>query len=383
MGSKRFVTYFLSIVGGSLILVFIFNFIVDPFGVERTFLKKGFNRYKEAFHMNTRVTKLPLSEGIDPEILFFGSSRTEYLAPEQVLSSEKRARSFNFALSGGMPHEMRDMLEWAIDRYPVEEVYYGIDFISLTDRTPEYRKGFDHELVDGKQPLWAGEARFFLTFTALRKSRACIEQNRKDPDGSGVKYQYNRHGSRTNRWRRMMLEERGKEWFVERFARTHEQFKKQYADEGLSLSSEKMQAYKDIRRICQREGITFRAFVPPIHFSQFRTLLGSRSFDLYKEFLRFLGRNGGFYYFERNEGLMKDSSLFWDTQHARRSMSRNIIPKVKNPGGSGKDRFRGEEVESLLQWLEARKKLTSEMKNESFGRGRDASFEDPGSVCVK
>ncbi len=338
MQGRHFIKAFILIVGGGLGVVFLINFIVDPFGVERTFSIKGFNRYKNAFSQNTRVTKLPLSADINPRILFLGTSRTEYLAPGRSFPAEERARAFNFALSGGQPHEMRDLLQWAADRYPVERVYYGIDFINLTDRTPLYRKGWDKKLVEGREPLWAGEAKFFLTWTALKESYSCVQNNRRYPEGSNTKYQYDRHGSRTQRWREMKLNKRGDEWLQKQFARIHDQYKAHYNKAGLSLHPKKLDAYADIVRFCRRKGITFKAFVSPIHVSQFRTLLRSSSFPVYKRYLRFLGEHGGFYYFSGDTPLTRDSSNFWDTQHPRNKVSKWLVPHLRGPKKAS-DRF--------------------------------------------
>ncbi|MBN4081575.1 hypothetical protein JYU23_00435 [bacterium AH-315-C07] len=329
MSHKKYIISFLTLLVFSLIMIGGFNYYVDPYGINKKFRERGFNYYKRDFYRNTRLYKVFNSINVNPEVLFLGNSRTEYLAPEIEYGKASNKRCYNFSLSSGQAPEMLEYLKFSLNHFNIKEVYYGADFGSFTNTSPPYHETFDLDLVRGKKLIWAEKMKLYLTIKALESSFKCMEINENDPEGFSVKYQYNESGSRTNRWREIMYQRNGNKWLKNEFNRILKQYLEIYNRDTLDFLNSKRGAYAAIHELVQKERLKYTPYVTPLYSEQFKLILKSANFDLYLEFLRFISQNGGFYFFGGINEITSNPNYFWDSQHPRKSMSKEMFKHFK------------------------------------------------------
>ncbi len=318
---RRFIVRFFVYLALIFVLVGIFNYYIDPYGIHQEYQQKGINYYKPAFYNNTRFTKIFHSRNIQPDAIFLGNSRTEYLAAEKAFTSYTQENFYNYALSSGSPQEMLEVLKFSHRNSPIKSVYYGIDFIAFLNTSPAYKEGFDLELVQGNKNLDIELLKSDLSYQCLKKSYECIKSNRKDSTGAKVSYQYNQRGSRTNRWRQMTLKAKGVKWLNKEFENTLDSYYEIYNNDTLAVQPSKMEALTSIIEFCDTQGIRLTLFLNPLHTRQYLMLLRSPNKELYFQFLRELSKAHVFYNFSGINEYSKDKNNFWDSHHPRKHLA--------------------------------------------------------------
>jgi len=328
MKAKTFDISFLIIAILLLSVITVFNYIVDPYGINLIVTQKGFNYNKPEFVWHTRQLKPFLSDIIKPNTVFLGNSRMEYLAPERYFTGDPDSRCFNFGLSSGTSCEMMEFLQYANSNYDVSKVIYGLDFIAFTSFSPDFKTGFDRELIKGDKYKIIEKLKMYLSYQAISKSLDCIKSNQVDPEGLKVIYQYNNSGSRTNRWRELNLEKNGNDWLKHKLQGSYNLYQDIYSDADLHIPESRLRAYENLIAYINKNNIEYMAFVSPLLNSHFQLLLSSNSFDEYINWLEFLSKHKGYYYMGGVNDITTDTTLFWDTQHPRKEMSNKIFNSI-------------------------------------------------------
>ncbi len=341
MKPKTFNISFLIIAIALLTIITVFNYVVDPYGINLSVTRKSFNYNKPEFVWHTRQLKPFLSDIIKPKVVFLGNSRIEYLAPERYFMDETGDRYFNFGLSSGTSNEMLAFLQYSFRNYKISKAIYGLDFIAFTSFSPDFKPTFDLDLIRGDKLKIIEKLKMYLSYQAISKSLTCIESNRNDPEGFKVIYQYNKYGSRTNRWREINLEKQGNDWIKRQLQGSYKLYKDIYSAEDLHVQEKKLKAYKELVAYIRNNDIEYIPFISPLFQSHFKLLLISDCFDGYINWLEFLSNQSGYYYMGGVNDITSDSSLFWDTQHPRKEMSNSIFNTILNGQNDTEDKLWG------------------------------------------
>lgn len=320
MKSRWFIALFFVLTALSVGSVIGYNFYVDPYGLNEFHRERGFNYYKNQYKPFARTLKIYQSQKYNPEVIFLGTSRMEYLAPDLTVF-ENGPESFNFAQSGGTTTEMLHCARYAFDEFDVKELWYGLDFVSFTNLTPDLRDGFDTLKWQSWWPAWAEEAKIYSSWEMIEKGDKCIERNKKDTFGLTVKYQYNDRGSRTNNWRISMLNREGEDWLNKEYDEMLATYEALYNTDTLALRPNRMDAFAEVIEMTKANGARPVIFIAPLHHSQFKLIQSSRAYPLFQQWLRELAATTDFYYFLGDNKVTRDRDLFWDSQHPRREMA--------------------------------------------------------------
>ena len=318
---SKFIVRFFVYLALFFVLVGMLNYYIDPYGINQKIKLTGFNYYKPAYYKNTRFTKIFNSGYVQPNAIFLGNSRTEYLAAEKVFASYTHEKFYNYALSSGSPQEMLEVLKFSHRNFPIKSVYYGVDFIAFLNTSPAYNVGFDLELIQGNKNLDIELLKSNLSYQSLNKSYKCIKSNVQDSLGTKVSYQYNERGSRTNRWRELTLKAKGDKWLNKQFENTLEAYYEIYTSDSLTLEPSKMEALKSIVAFCETNDIELTLFLNPLYINQYLMLLRSPNKELYFQFLRELGNTHAFYNFSGINEYSSNKNNFWDSHHPRKHLA--------------------------------------------------------------
>lgn len=327
MNNRKFIRTFIIIFFGILLCIVTANFVIDPYGFHYNFRYEGFNKNKPAFSAYSRIVKLYNAKDVKPNALFLGNSRLLYLVPEEAFSKYEPYTYYNFAFSGATLNEMNDVLAYSIRNFDIESVCYGIDFIAFLSRSMRYPNTFDTALVKGQKSMCIEFAKMHTSYQSIEESYNCVISNRKDPKGRQVRWHYNQYGSRTNKWRELNYERLGDKWIDEEMKKVAENYNLIYNNREFVLPEYKKGVYQLILEQCKQHRIEYSAFINPLHKDQFISLLESSAYPLYIEYLEFLAKNGGFWYFGGLNEITSDKQYFWDTQHPRKRMS-EVITEV-------------------------------------------------------
>jgi hypothetical protein len=197
----------------------------------------------------------------------------------------------------------------------------------MSSHNGKYGAGFDNKLVRGQKSKFLEYLKLLTSVQAIKESFNCLRTNIIDPEGENVIYHYNRYGSRTNKWRDIMFEKQGAEWIDNEIASSVQMYRNIYNDTNLHLPYSNTYAYRAILQQCRENNIEFDAFVNPLYQDHFELLISSAIYPDYINFLSFLAKNGGFWYFGGINEITSDKNYFWDSQHPRKALS-NILAQI-------------------------------------------------------
>jgi hypothetical protein len=313
-------------------IIFLFNYIVDPYGISNKIRIKGFNFFKPAYHLNTREWKVYNSLDVNPDILFFGGSTMEYLKPEvSFLEVNNKIKPFNLALSSVTSFETLHYLKFATNNFDINKIYYGIDFYSLLDTGKISSGSFDKEFLSSNYIILKLKYyQKFFSFDAIEKSINTIQLNIRDREGKTIGRHYNKYGSRTNTWKNYALKTYGNKWLENEFKHTvKHQFNKVYKNVSKNAITLK-KSYIKVLELSKYNNIDIFTYTPPFYAKFYIKLINSRMYPIYKDYLLFLAKNGGFYHFQANNSITKNKNLFWDSIHARKEMSDELFSNIDN-----------------------------------------------------
>lgn len=249
-----FVAIIFGLVGGV-------NFLIDPYGLYRTFVKTGINQQKEGVRSKIRYVQSLQVIMQSPKTLLIGSSRVhDGLNPQ----SKSIPSSFQPVYNYGMPmiriKEVKLFLSHALKEKQVKNVIIGLDFFMFNAKEKLNRE-FDPTLINPNsywlnlyfKPLFSASALSdsiqTIKISQLQKKRNEFLENGYRP-GSQVNFglkSYERLHNYTN-------------WT---FLSTNQTDTLYYQDFG--LDNEAFQEFQEILNLCKENNINLYLYISPAH----------------------------------------------------------------------------------------------------------------------
>jgi len=357
MTAGRYIVSSFVLLALALSVLFSYNYIIDPFNINNVYREYGFNKLKPDFWSKTRTLKVFNSIDVNPETIFLGSSRLEYLTPDENYAQYSDKKCYNLSLSGGTVCEEEKMFNFAMDQFDLSEIYYEADFYSITDHFDDYIEGFDIDLVEGRKSLLLEECKMYLTWYGKERSDYCIELNERDPNGNTVYYQYNHLGSRTNAWRYLQLELKGEERLDAQIQEYVEYYVRLYNAPERVLEENKMKSFRALLDGLNSKVQKSVVFTPPLYADQYKILVASSCYPLYITYLETMVKGScSFVYFGGVNEMTENKELYWDSHHARKDMMKYIGPYIFSDDGEKRNdlwgkRFNSSNLSILLDEL--------------------------------
>ena len=147
--SRRHLFIWLTCAIATILLVGAFNFIVDPYGIFRSVVVKGFNQNKEGARNKIRFVKaleLPLRK---PATLIMGSSRVWKAMDPGLPLLQEFTPVYNLGVDLSRIHEILVLLRHATANSDVKRVVLGLDFF-MFNSLQKVNFDFDETLTGRK-----------------------------------------------------------------------------------------------------------------------------------------------------------------------------------------------------------------------------------------
>ncbi len=125
---------FLKIFSFSFIVILIlgmFNFFIDPYGIYNDFLVDGINNPKSEAGGHEKFAKAYLVDSIKPEQIALGTSRVGYGINPQSEQWDGDGRKFNLSIADGSIYVARRFLQHAIAIQTPKQLILGLDFFAF------------------------------------------------------------------------------------------------------------------------------------------------------------------------------------------------------------------------------------------------------------
>lgn len=132
----------------ALMVVGLFNGVIDPLGMFNLADLPGLNRHKPAVYTRVRIAKAYELRRVAPAGIILGTSRTHLgLRPSHEGWDPAARPRYNLAFDGATTREMYLYLHHAQSVAPLKQVVLGLDTWQLTDAPAGTRPGFDPEVL--------------------------------------------------------------------------------------------------------------------------------------------------------------------------------------------------------------------------------------------
>jgi hypothetical protein len=152
------------------------NALIDPFGMNRMWLRAGVNLHKPAIYHRVRLFKAYEVLRARPRALVLGSSRSHLgFRCSHAAWTTVAAPCYNLAFDGATAKEMFAYLQHADAGHDIRTVVLGLDSYHLLDGPASTRPDFDPLVLRApsrpRAVTWiTGDARLMATLDALRSS---------------------------------------------------------------------------------------------------------------------------------------------------------------------------------------------------------------------
>ncbi len=255
---RKFNVLFLTSTLLPLVLVGIFNIIIDPFGIFATPVFPKINQLKPQQVNKARLYKPYEIKRIQPKIVLLGSSRIE--EGLNINNSAFTATAYNLGLPAANTYEVKQFLRHAVIHQPhLEQVVLGLDFFMFNQNLPN-RDSFEEKRL-GKNWLLQDIINASLSFDALQASQKTLMTNIKPP----IK----------------QVDRMGKFKFWLGGYLNNEELYNNYQFKQQSLKD-----IQDIVELCRQYNIDLKIFISPVHATQQEAIRVSGLWSEYENWKR-------------------------------------------------------------------------------------------------
>ena len=258
-----------------LLLVGLFNYSIDPYGVFNTKQYNRINQAKPEQLKNTRFFKAVDVTRIKPITVFLGSSRTEYGLEPTVSSLNNNQPTYNLAFGAATTYELLRYLEHTIYNQPkLELVILGLDEFMFNELHQE-SSGFSEKRLEKKHLTIKDAIDSTLSLQALAASYETIKFNQKNPE---VKT-YTPQGRLYPRL--IDMDNNATQY---RFAQSLGVYFNSFPQYKLSKKS--LDNLQKIVDLCKKHNIDLKIFISPVHATRLETIYGAGHWEMYEEMKR-------------------------------------------------------------------------------------------------
>lgn len=285
------------------------SYILDPYGLNNKFTIEGLNKDKLSEKRLVTYKLTHVRNGSYRNIII-GTSRAGRINAEAV-SKYLGGATFNLALAGSNTEEQFGALRYAMKFNDVKNVLYGVDMLSING------KKHIEEYVQQKERIESFEnlARLqYLSIDSVVDAAILIYRNltgtsRKQDPGPG-----------TNNTLKI------------------EKYIKGYISSGgpynpFEFSEEYMRTVKEIKRLCDDNGVRLFVFILPVHYKHFSAIYAVGLGDEFERFKRELARVTDYRDFTGYNTMTANDDNFTDSSHLKTDVAEIVVARVLADNG--------------------------------------------------
>jgi len=333
MNGKKWLIINLSTVLFIIVIVGTFNYIIDPYGLNRWIKIDHINAEKFSnTYLTTRFQANALEKGTY-DTLLLGSSRIGVMNPE-VVNQYLDGNAFN----AGQPRSRTDVhyftLLYANKFNALKNVIYGIDFLSFNknNRPTEDWEELKEKIKNQKRIY---NFDLYFNYDTLIKNiklvRDNILGNKVDKQRTPAIYVpsngMRKHILYIEELKNGKLDLKNeiknhmKEYFGEKTASIYKNY---------TFSDEYFEYFRKTVQFCKDNNIRLWVYMPPMYGKQFDAIYAAGYFDEYENYERNVSQVTDFMDFTGHNSISDNINNYWDSSHLREEMTKIIMAKIFN-----------------------------------------------------
>lgn len=279
--NRKFVKFLVSILVFSMVFIWMFNFLIDPYGYNKIFI---FNGNKEKLVRDERSSKFDLLiKNKKASSFIFGSSRALVLDAAK-LTKLTNTESLNLAFSSASSAEYYLFIKYLLETRKVSNIIIGIDLFA-------YTKNFNSNGVMPQKLLSYFDmendvsSKKYLSIKMFRRSIDVINKNYSSEFKS--KHSYTDRGKII---RKNYLEIKNNKFEFEKYITKHvKEGTEHWGSKNSELSVEHLDNLVKIKKMCDKYKANLHLFMSPLYIKQI--MMKNNRFEQQKKLLRFVVDN--------------------------------------------------------------------------------------------
>lgn len=319
---RRFSGWFLLAAAVPMVSMAGLNAFINPYGVFESPTIEKLNQAKPDKLNNMRMFKAVEVSRLKPNMVFLGSSRTDYGMNPQHPALTQQQPAYNLGLGASNTQEMRLYLEHVLARTDVDLVVIGLDEFMFNTHNDQNVQ-FERYQLGGRGLTLRDAVNTTFSLDAFSASLENLSTSRQYPDYVS----YSPQGQLN--LRPLDLDPSATDYrFGKSLSVYFESFPQPYA-----LSQANLAELQKIIEIAQRENIDLRFYISPSHATRYEAIRTAGHWEAYEQMKREIAQITPFWDFSGYNSITKESispemQNYIDDSHYRSEVGDLVLNKL-------------------------------------------------------
>ncbi len=325
MKPRKIYTRWAFLYSGLLVMPFLFNLVIDPYGYFQ-FVKAPHINSNKSEVLSEYSTKYYFVKRAKPDVIMLGTSRMLTHDPRDV-QKYTGGKAYNLALSGSNMNEQYEYFKYIVGNYPLRSVVMGLDFFSFNPENKN-KAGFDKKRFHGF--YYKDYVNGLIGLETFKASVLTLKNNML---GSCMAMNYD-EGYTTWCSREKAVRDAGEDVIV----RAMKSSLKTFSTDRAAYNSEKFREpgsiegnlayFREIVTICRSKGIMLKVYISPMYEAQFDLIYAMGLGEAYEDWKREIAHLVDFYDFTGRNSVTVNKELWWDSSHIRKEGGKIIFARL-------------------------------------------------------
>ena len=309
-------------------IIALFNYIIDPNGMNNKIVIDGINSYKKTntgYTYRFKTTRLIENEF---ETLMLGTSRIGVMDPN-VVGKYTKGSTFNLEAPASTTEMHYKLFKYALKHNHIKNLVYGIDFMAFNgsrtlDKTyPQFKK-LDSKISNQEEitnydlyfNLDTTKSSFNILYKNITNQKIITERYLQN--GMRVFYPYIDKLARG----KYSYERRMQYSFQEYYNKVNGIYK------DYKYSENYLNYFSKIIEECKENNIKIWVYIPPMYNRHFDSLQSAGYYDEFEKFKRELVKVTNYIDFTGRNTITNNADNFWDSAHLRVNITTPLMARI-------------------------------------------------------
>jgi hypothetical protein len=312
-------------------LIALFNYVIDPYGLNQMFSIRGVNYFKKSNTGYTYRFKTNIVMDNEFETLLLGTSRTGVMDPD-VVKKYREGEAFSFDAPISTIEMQYKIFKYVMEFNDIKNLIYGVDFMSFNgSRLPKVNfKEFTQleENIVEKKRIYNFD--IYFNWDTFKSSWDVIYRNITNKSIIVDHYRY-RDGMRIFSKNQHLYD--GGNYPLQQ--KINDSFREFYNPvvgvyKNYKFSNKHLDYFRKIIEYCKEHNIKVWVYIPPMTSEHFDSFKSAGYYDKFEHFKRELVNITPFVDFTGHNTITNNNHNYWDSSHLRPELTEPIMARLFN-----------------------------------------------------
>ncbi len=305
-----------------------FNLLIDPYGIFKSPAMVGINRIKPEKRKQVRLFKAIAVSRLRPQMVFLGSSRTEFGLGTSHPVLQPFQPAYNLAIPAPNMYEVRRYLEHAIANNQLQQVVLGIDFFMFNVFLPN-TPDFNENRLEKTEITLQDTINSIYSIDVLLASLVTVRHNQQKPNGLDY---FHPDGSRTEN-RDIIFGNQPMREIMRAGLQQNTFLARQNPARRYQLSQDHLNELQKIVNLCREHNINLKIFISPAHGTHWESIRVGGFWPVFEQWKREIVKISPIWDFSgynsiTTEPISDDMKNYLDSSHYTQEVGKLLLNRI-------------------------------------------------------